>query len=62
MVRSSRRTQIAELNEKGYIAQKNVSVVYNTAIYARLSVEDIRVGKNKDTLNTQVYFSNLTNL
>lgn len=56
MARASRRTQIAELNTNGFISQEIVTKVYNTAIYARLSVEDTRPGKSGDTLNTQIYF------
>ncbi len=55
MARKSRRRQIAEINENGFISTQAEISTYRTAVYARLSVEDTRTGSG-DTLSTQVYF------
>lgn len=55
MGRVSKRNQIAELNQNGFITEIKTQVVYKTAIYARLSGEDTKGGKHSDTLNTQIY-------
>lgn len=54
MGRVSRRNQIAELNETGIVSVKNTFTIYKTAVYARLSVEDIKT--NSDSIATQVFF------
>lgn len=54
MGRISRRNQIAELNETGSVSTKTAFTIYRTAVYARLSVEDIKT--NSDSIATQVFF------